>query len=438
MIEHVVDTGLCTQCGTCVGVCPTRALEYPDDPRENRYPRLVEELCTWCDLCVETCSGVSYDFGKTEARIAPPEARSDSRLGRVVASYSGFATDAGERHAGASGGLTTAILVHALRSGRIDGAVVAEAEPGSVSPRVFIARTEAEIRRAAASKYIPVPTGASLIEIIRTPGRYAVVGLPCHVHGYRKVEERLERRVNARIVLYLALFCSHTKDAGYVRSLLHEAGVAERDVDTLGFRGRGWPGEFAVRTKSGEERTIPYGGDFTQALWKTYAFTPMRCLTCPDVIGETADLSLGDAWLPRFGGDPVGTSLVVSHTTRGEEILREAAAAGAIRLDPIADEEVVESQKKVLHFKKVRIHARRRILRALGFAVPHHGDGAATVTAKPTAFDYVHSAGTLAIAGLTASRSFAPLFERFPWHRALRARDLVLRLLGRKARRTIE
>ena len=437
MIEHVVDNGLCTQCGTCVGVCPVDALEMPEDPRRNQYPSLIESRCTWCDLCIETCSGVSYDFGRTEDRFEGG-GTPDPNLGLVVGSYAGHATDDEARRTAASGGLVTELLVHALRSGRIDGAVVTEAADDGIAPRVFIARDEAAIRRAAASKYLPVPAGASLFEVIRTPGSYAVVGLPCHVHGYRKVEERLARKVNARIAFYLSIFCSHTKDAGYLRALLHETRVAENDVESLRFRGSGWPGEFVVRSRDGAEHRVPYGGDFTQALWKSYAFTPSRCLTCPDVVGETADVSVGDAWLKRYVDDDVGMSVAVTHTRRGEELVQSARDAGAVRLDPISPDVVTESQKKILYFKKVRIQARRRILEALGRPVPWHGDGAAVVAARPTAFDYVHSAATLAIAWATTAPRLAPWFERFPWHRALQAHDVVLGLLGRKGRRAVE
>lgn len=438
MIEHVVENGLCTQCGTCVGVCPTRALVVPDDPRMNQYPRLVEELCTWCDLCVETCSGVSYDFGKTESRIAE-EGRADPNLGRVIGSYVGYAVDVETRRRAASGGLATALLVHALRAGLIDGAVVAEAGENGISPRVFVARTEEEIRRAAGSKYVPVAGGTSLLDVIRVAGRYAIVGLPCHIHGIRKVAERLERKVGARVVYTLSVFCSHTKDAGYVRALLHETGVASEDVRSLRFRGNGWPGEFAVETRSGEERIVPYGGEFTQALWKSYAFGPRRCFTCPDVVGETADVSLGDAWLRQYTStDRAGTSVAVSHTRAGEDLLRSAMRAGALALEPIEPELVVESQKKILYFKKVRIKARRRILAWFGVPLPHHAEGIAVREEQPTAFDYVHSFGTLAIAAATTSPRLGPFFEKAPWHWALRARDVVFFLLGKEVRRKIE
>ena len=36
------------------------------------------------------------------------------------------------------------------------------------------------------------------------------------------------------------------------------------------------------------------------------------CEFCDDVVGETADMSVGDAWLPGYVSDWRGTSVVVS------------------------------------------------------------------------------------------------------------------------------
>ena len=41
---------------------------------------------------------------------------------------------------------------------------------------------------ATKSKYCPVPANVRIKKILRRNGKFAVVGLPCHIHGVRKAE----------------------------------------------------------------------------------------------------------------------------------------------------------------------------------------------------------------------------------------------------------
>jgi coenzyme F420 hydrogenase subunit beta len=60
LITEVVDEGLCVQCGTCVGGCPTSALLMMGD---NPFPALVEgDARTDCGVCLEVCPRRGTDF----------------------------------------------------------------------------------------------------------------------------------------------------------------------------------------------------------------------------------------------------------------------------------------------------------------------------------------------------------------------------------------
>jgi ferredoxin len=65
----IIDSDLCGQCGGCVAVCPTGALELYSNSLKIKYA-----LCTLCENCVTFCP-VSALMMKTE----DPEAFSFSK-----------------------------------------------------------------------------------------------------------------------------------------------------------------------------------------------------------------------------------------------------------------------------------------------------------------------------------------------------------------------
>ena len=69
-----------------------------------------------------------------------------------------------------------------------------------------IARTREAILGAMKSKYAISPTNSVYSELIKVPGRYALVGLPCQIHGYVKAAE-LDERLKERVVLTIGLYC---------------------------------------------------------------------------------------------------------------------------------------------------------------------------------------------------------------------------------------
>jgi coenzyme F420 hydrogenase subunit beta len=76
-----------------------------------------------------------------------------------------------------------------------------------LEPEPFIARTKEEIYEARGSKYCPVPCKPCNEEILKAPEgqMFAVVGLPCHIHGIRKAEQ-INKKLKERIVLLFGDF----------------------------------------------------------------------------------------------------------------------------------------------------------------------------------------------------------------------------------------
>ena len=58
-ISKIVDTGLCTQCGGCVGFCPQDAIGMVQHEKKGLLPLVDEEMCNGCGICLRVCPGKS-------------------------------------------------------------------------------------------------------------------------------------------------------------------------------------------------------------------------------------------------------------------------------------------------------------------------------------------------------------------------------------------
>jgi len=269
--------------------------------------------CTGCATCLAVCPGGGLDFARTAWwRAANEGAPAPDFLGPWRGLWFGWATDEEIRYQGASGGVATAILLGALANQLIDAALVVRPSQGNaLAMEPFVARSPEEIAACRGSKYNMVALNAALREALTHPGRYALVGLPCHIQGLRLAQRR-HRRLRERIVLALGIFCGWSAEPRATALAARRLALDPNDLAEARYRGPGWPGGLRLETKVGLVRERPYP-DYFDDDRAMRAFTPPRCRLCPDGLAELSDVSVGDAWLERFTGS-VGVSDLIART----------------------------------------------------------------------------------------------------------------------------
>ncbi len=353
------------------------------DRKKGRYlPQIDARHCTHCGLCYDVCPGPGLDF-ETLSTSLLGDIPENLALGRYLGSYIGHATDKKMRHDGASGGLVTALLVFALDDGLIDGALVTRMRPDKpLEPESFIASTKEEIVAAARSKYCPVAAGEALKTLLDSEGRFAVVGLPCHIQGLRLAEQRIPE-LRDRVRYRISIACSLDYSFLATEKFLESVGIAPPSVQTLEYRGRGWPGSMLIRTKDGTDTIVPLADYYS----RLGPFSLGRCTLCSDMFGELSDLSCGDAWVPEaLSSDKSGSSFVISRSSEAEELLELAASQEAVRLSELGLQELLASQRHAV-FKKRKLKARLLLARLAGRRVPHYRQR----LSEPIRGDYVSS-----------------------------------------------
>jgi len=339
----VIRRGLCTGCGSCVGVCPNGALEMT---RVYGEPMPVcRDKCSECGICFRICPGSDVPLLKLERYFFGRNRKFTlADLGVYRGSYVGYAGEEIIRIKGASGGVVTALLVHALEKGIIDCAIVAgfnKEKPWLTEAK--LAKSKKEIIDAAQSKYAVVPVNMLFREAVKAGcQRVGIVGLPCHIHAVRKMQYYdIPRDIAGKIKLTIGLFCASQFYFEGTRHILVEwCGVDDmEEIANLEYRGGEWPGHFVVKLHSGETITIDRHRYVYHMLMPNYKRD--RCEMCIDWSSELADIAVGDYWAtPTIGDSFSGTSALLVRSLVGEELIKSAVEEKVLYLEVLEPEKL--------------------------------------------------------------------------------------------------
>lgn len=385
-LAKIIDGDLCHRCGTCVGICPTSVLGLD----ENEYP-VVNNLsaCTDCDLCVKVCPGDELNVFDIAKKVFGKVPDIKDMHGHFEKSYLSYSNDKKIREMSTSGGLITALLIYLLESKQIDGAIVIASDSEQLWKGVpIIAKTKDDLISATKSKYAIAPTNVMLSEIRKQEGKFALVGLPCQIHGFHKAAE-LDRRIKDRVVITIGLFCHAAIDhepMRYIWSNLVSKNVKKvSDEKVTGFISRigKHPGTPHVKLKDGTLMPVyfpekknyrPNSMEIMNILYRLY--TPPRCLTCYDSTSEFADIAVGDPWMAPPSNEikfNEGYSFVLSRTKTAEKFLRLAQKDGAISLTTLVPKAARKSNTMMGVEKRWRAFRVLETRRRQGFPTPNYG-----------------------------------------------------------------
>jgi coenzyme F420 hydrogenase subunit beta len=293
--------------------------------------------------------------------------------GPYVGMQTGWATDPALRHAGASGGGLSALLVHLLAEGVVDAVVQTAAAPDLAIGNATVLTTDVMgIAAAAGSRYAPSAPLAGLGDLLADGRRFAFVGKPCDVAALRALTVE-DRAIAAAFPVILSFFCAGIPSHAGGRAILTALGTDLEHTESFRFRGNGWPGRATARLKDGSERSMSYHDSWGGILTKHIQH---RCKICADGTGVAADIVCADAWETDAKGYPLfdeapGISLIVARTTLGAQLIEAARAANRIETAPFDAAHLVAIQPGQRERRRA-LAARLAALRLLGRAVPHY------------------------------------------------------------------
>lgn len=360
--ETVIDGGYCIGCGACAVVAASPVQLRLDAcgriqahvPVGATLPRDVSKVCPFSEEAVDETQIAAEVFGDV--------ASNDPELGRYLALYAGHVAEHEYRQRGSSGGMGTWILTELLRRGMADAVIHSRPqdpdEHGGLLYGYQISRSIEQVRLGAKSHYHPVTLAHVMQEVKRVPGRYVLVGIPCFIKAARLLM-RSDPILRERIAFCIALFCGHLKSLGFAQYLGWEAGIDPRRLKAIDFRVK-LPdrpaSSYAIEAVGGggghEQRATKPVVEMVGSDWGMGFFKYKACDYCDDVAGETADLAIGDAWLPRYAGDHRGTNVLIVRHREIQNLIEKALREQRLVLDPLSRDAVYESQQAAFRHRR--------------------------------------------------------------------------------------
>lgn len=321
LMREIVDTGKCVGCAACVTICPTDVFDYKDEhPVDTR-----NDACVFCELCADVCPVLRPPDKDLLNLLDFKQPISDEGFGPYCYAVLARAKDPVFLQRGQDGGVTSALLVHALNKGTINGAVVGDVLQENPQVGVHkLATTPEEILACSGSRYTYSPNTVALTEAMKRDVRpLAVVGVPCQVDGVRQQQYssiRLEvaKWYQKNISLVIGLFCSEAFTHEHIKLIAEHLNVQPTDIVNVNVKGK-----VIITLSDGREEIMPLK-DF-------HPYARPACLYCLDYAADNADIGVGGIGLS-------GWTFVAVRTEAGHKAFQAAIDDDCFEVMPVESE----------------------------------------------------------------------------------------------------
>ena len=338
-IQKVLDSNCCIGCGACayMSKCQMKLNKFgeyiPDFKQDSKSALKNEEAST--KVCPFLSPELNEDIiGNSLFQSSP---HFNDKIGYYWGCFGAYVKSADIRNNSTSGGFGTWLGLKLLDCGLIDGVIHAKSvEPQSNNGALFkyqISKDITSIKAGAKTRYHVLEMSEVLREVRELDGKFLFIGVPCFVKSIRRIQ-KIDSIIKEKIPFTISLVCGHYKSINWTRSLAWGAGISPKDLSKFQYRTKGAkidPRAYVFKALSYDGREVQkdsaniVGGKFNAG-----AMMPNACNYCDDVVGETSDITIGDAWLPKFDTNKGGTNLLIIRNKQIYDIILESERLGEV------------------------------------------------------------------------------------------------------------
>ncbi|WP_035139937.1 Coenzyme F420 hydrogenase/dehydrogenase, beta subunit C-terminal domain [Fischerella sp. PCC 9605] len=365
LLATVIEGNYCIGCGACALINGS-----PLKVKLNEYGQLQACVDPSADcsslntsvLAVCPFSSESLNEDQISQELFDQDCEYHDKIGYHLATYAGYVCEDNYRDRGSSGGIGTWIVSNLLSQGLVDAVIhVHQRSPSATDSRLFhyqLSTTIEQVRHGAKSRYYPVEMSEVMQLVRERPGNYAIVGIPCFIKAVRLLM-RQDPVLAERIQFCVGLICGHLKSMRFAEMFAWQCGIEPGNLLAIDFRKKlpnaeancygvevtGWQ-DGQIVTHVSPVRDL-YGHD-----WGLGFFKYKACDYCDDVVAETADVVVGDAWLPQYIKDSQGTNIIVVRHPFIRDLIEKGVRTGQLHLDCISADQVAQSQTSGFHHRR--------------------------------------------------------------------------------------
>lgn len=351
---------MCIGCGACemadssvkVSLSPTRLIYEPESAGSQ--------------LAASVCPAVSVDYAGLQEYLFPGS--TVGPFGVVRSVHLSQSTTTSRNVAASSGGLIKELLRHLLSTHQID-AVIALDHVDGIEFAARLVRDADDVDTLPGSIYHNLKQTSALQLLRDTPGRLAIVAIPCQLEGLYAWVKTCAPELREKITLSIGLLCGWQYSHHSINAMGEYLGYDPADIADISYRGGGPIGKLTVTTRNGQQFTASRRVDFGYQVAFDRHFNTSRCHVCINHSNFLADIVVGDAWLPSTVFTKTGISLVVCRTEFAEKTLASLVDAGQCVSIQVGEDEIRESQTDRVVFGEFA-YAYAQFLQELGLHTP--------------------------------------------------------------------
>ena len=296
---------LCTGCGACGNACSTGALKMTADSEGFLYPKIDKEKCVDCKACEKACPTGKISFSENEPKA-----------------YYAYSKDKEILRSSSSGGVFTHLAEYILSQ---NGAVVGACLDENQKVCHIVVESKDDLYKLRTSKYVQSDTKdvyKRTKELLNNDRKVLFTGTPCQTAALRQY---LSKDYDNHYIQ--DIICHGVPSPGVWQEYLSQT-QKDKDIKSISFRDKtqGW-GKYSIKFtyRNGEDFCEPAAqNSYLMAFSSNLSLRP-SCYNCRyKGLGRVSDITLADYWgvytvHPELT-DVNGTSLIFTHTAKGEEI----------------------------------------------------------------------------------------------------------------------
>ena len=353
LYKTVIKNGFCIGCGSCTSLPDSPFKIEKDDfgniianPIKNKLKKSKEKVLDICPFSENV---------KNEDEIGNkffPNNEKNDKLGYILQSYAGYVKEGDFRKNGSSGGVGKWIGFKLMQQNIIDKYFQLDSNHNSnTNDELFyykLYNSHDKIIEGSKAAYYPTTLNDVFKYISENEGRYGITGVPCFIKAIR-LRMLKDKVLSERIKFTLGIICGGMKSANQSKFIGWQMGIKPNDVYKIDFRQKhetkpASEKVYKVWSRINKSEKHKLANDLKGTDYGAGYFKPKACDYCDDVVGETADVSVGDAWMDKYSSDPKGNNLVIVRSEKFKTIIDKSINKAELQLDKISDEKAIASQ----------------------------------------------------------------------------------------------